>query len=238
MRALVLATIALASCTDESIECPPGTMPIWVDARETELACRRPNGELDGPVFVIVDGGARQVGQWRDNKQFGVWEYRHYDGAPSAIVSYRDGIADGPSTFYTRDGHVMLRARWVAGFADGIVRYTTREQTVQRQFSFGRRSGIWELPDGRLSRTYAFDGTLLVYDGRAVPPPPQQIRLPDGRWLARSECNLATWDTGFASPCLDLFEALQYCETAVCRDIVMTGYLMEPSPVAFWKGLL
>lgn len=238
MKALGLIVVLVASCNADS-ECPDGTTPVLVGRfdPEDERACRRPNGDLDGPVTSPRHHGVR-LGQWRDNKQVGEWVYRFPDGKVSAVVSYRDGLVDGTSTFHTRDDRILLTAEWTAGRANGAEVDSIMGGANERHFRYGRRSGTWHIEALHETRTYAFDGTLIVWNGRSVPPPPTRIRLPDGRWLARADCNLATWDVGFASPCLDLFEAFQRCETEACRELALDGYVMAPPPEPFWKYVL
>jgi hypothetical protein len=146
------------------------------------------------------------------------------------VGRWRDGKRVGEWQYRHPDGSVGARVSYRDGQVDGSTEFYRR----------GDGGGTWINEDLHETRTYAFDGTLIVWNGRAVPPPPERIRLTDGRWLVRSECTPATWDTGFASPCLDLFEAFQRCATHVCRDLAIDGYLVEMQmpQEPFWKLVL
>jgi len=187
---------------------------------------------------TTTEGSAIGTGDFRNGKKVGEWVYHHPNGSVSAKVSYVDGVVEGRSVFSTPDGRVMMTAHWASGVAHGTVTSESLGHHIVQQFAHGRRSGTWSIDGDWETRSYAGDGTLLYWNGRAVPPPPEIIQLPDGGWLARRMCNLATWDTGLASPCLDLFESFQRCTTQACREIALDGYVMADAPSAFWKLVL
>lgn len=211
---LALAAAGICACgSSSSDECPSGTKPsVFELARTRTRECVRADGTRHGPAVEIDEHGReRRVGQWVDGEKVGVWRLYSKDVVISE-ATYVDGDLRLMVAFQA-DGRPLIRANYLDGVAHGAwARWNKDGLLIEREYTKGRRSGTWRR-HGSEPETKVYDptGTLVSVNGKPVPPPEAQIRLPDGTVLERAGCGLAAVEAYAVEPCHDLFEAFQIC---------------------------
>ena len=224
---LLIATASFAGCTRENNDCPSGTESFLVpNPIATERMCRRTDGQIHGPVVEIdKQGRERRIGQIVNGQKHGRWV--SFSNSPiKSISEYRDGALESIEMF-DRDGTSFLRSSWTGGLAHGSWRYSSGRARVERTFRDGRRSGSWRKfgSDGELveRRQYDDGGVLVTSNGQPVMRPRETIDVGDGTVLTFERCLVQRVDDQ-ANRCLDLFEAVQRCDSPDCEARAVAEY--------------
>lgn len=222
-----IAAALVAGCAGQNNECPSGTEALLVpNPIATERMCRRKDGQIHGPVVEIdKQGRESRIGQIVNGKKHGRWV--SFSNSPIKTISeYRDGELERMEMF-DRDGTSFLRSSWMGGLAHGSWRYSNGRARVERTFRDGQRSGSWRKfgSDGELveSRQYDDQGVLVTSNGQPVMPPRETIDVGDGLVLAFERCLLQRVGDQ-ENRCLDLFEAVQRCDSPECESRALADY--------------
>lgn len=137
---LILLAVILAACGDSNSN--PGTTPTTLEGYEV---LDIPNSKIKSVNQKSVEGNVIEEGQILNGLKTGTWVTYYPDKPyPKTIMSYTDGIANGPYFEFNNRGQLELKTFYKSNKLHGY----------WGQYSFGRVAKEATYKDGELNGAY------------------------------------------------------------------------------------